>query len=789
MKKNVSRVLRCLFTIIAFVTILSACNSRFGDRKGNYEEVLLKKDFSVVSNAENNMFYSTQELTFDFELDCNYPSMSQMTVCGDKLAVLVNGVDEEFRLWMWVYYFNENGDETGHFNLDDALDQAEFSTSWFIGFTNGELAVCSEYNSSANVFFLDQQGNQTRNPLVIDYENENIYDVTGMQALSNGDIAVFGKGLEGSKLIVYDAEQKQKFNIVHKEDIKEVLESGNKLYIFYNSSNQNGEIIDWLEEIDSENGNSKKKIDISELGKSGNKFCINGQIYSSNQTDLIKIDLDQREIKTLLRWGETDVDRSVYNQISPISILTEETLFILGLNRNEFQNNSVLMLKQQTGDPFEGSTTLTLGGFDIANCDYLQQAVSQFNQSNDFYRIQIVDYFEGIDYGQQWDAVLIDQKNAEQQMLLDTLSGKGPDILYSWGGGTSFAQYERNKLLVDLYPLISADLSFDIESLIPNVVSACENDGKLFKLTPHFSIEGLFGKPSIIQDRQKWTIDEFNMVASTLPDGVRMFTNRTSEELLEANLAGSLQYFINDLSNTASFDSAEFCQVLEWAKSFGQKIQMSPDGRLYEDEWDLFDRNLLMFVTQARVNSFNPFYPMNIIDERANFIGYPSPGQYKAYIVPEEIIAISSWSKSPEGSWEFIKYLLSYDYQFDYSSHDYFWDRGGLGYPINQRALDEWCNLELNPELQPVDPNEPAGDGTIDETQVTQKDSEQIKEETQKRLDTCLELIYSANVLYYPDAEIINIIMEESTYYFAGEKAVEDVVEIIQDRVQTLLNE
>lgn len=789
MKRNVLSLLHFLCSIITFAIIISACNHRAVDENGVNEAVMLKKNFSFVSNAENNLYYTSRALAFDFEFDCDYPSMSQMTICGDQLAVLVSGLDEANRLYVWVYFFNDKGEETGHFNLDGVLKPEMFSVSRFIGCANGDLAVCSENNDFSEVYFLDQQGGQTQNPLVIDYEDEKISFITGMQALSNGDFVVLGSGLEGSKLIVFNSESEMRFNLFLKERVEKILESGTQRYISYSTQNEKGEIVEWLEEIDWETGVLKQKINISDLEQSGDKFSINGNIYSTNQTDIKKIDLENKEIKTILSWGDTDVDRSVYTNISPICVLSEETLFILGMNNNEFMNNSVLMINQQTGDPFEGVTILTLGGFDIANWDHLQQAVSQFNQSNESFRIQILDYYAGTDTGQERDKVQIEQQKARQQMLLDVLSGNGPDLFYVWGGSTSLAQFERNHLLVDLNPLITADSSFDMDNLIPNVVSACERDGKLFKLASHFFIEGMYGKPEVIQDRQQWTIDEFNQAALTLPDGVRMLTNRTPEELLEANLGGSLQYFIDEITNEARFNSTEFYQVLEWAKTYGQEIQMTPDGRVYEDESDLWDRDLIKLASNIRIDSFWYGYPLEIIEGRADIIGYPSPGQYKAYIVPEELIAISSWSKNPEGCWEFIKYLLSYDYQFDYSSHNYFWGRAGLGYPINQQALDEWCYLELNPDLQPEDPNALMENEPIDGTEVPQEDPAQIKEETQKRLDVCLNLIYSADALYYPDPEIMNIIMEEAAYYFAGEKPVEDVAVIIQDRVQTLLNE
>ncbi|NLW89849.1 MAG: extracellular solute-binding protein [Clostridiaceae bacterium] len=789
MKRKILDIYRFFSIIIVFVTLLSSCRYLGVNESGAAKVKLSKNDFSLISNPENNLFYTSRELKFNYEFECEYPIMRLITVCGKHLAVLVSGMDDEYNLYQWVYYFNEDGQEAGHYNLENAINQRGIIVSRITGFINGEFAVCSENEASAVVYFLDQQGNQTRNPLMVIYEKENISYMTGLIGLSNGDLALTGSCPEGSKLIVYDSEMKQRFNLTHEENVEGVLESGTKRYITYRGKSEKEEEIRWLEEIDWETGESVRTIDLTGLYSSGNLFGNNGSIFVSSQSEISMIDIEKKEIKTLLNWGQTDVDRSVYSNISPIIVLSEGTIFLLGMNHGEFMDNSVLMLKQQSGNPFEGVTTLTLGGFDISVCDYLQKTVAQFNQSSDSVRIQIMDYYEGINYGLEWDEVLIDQQKAQQQMYLDVLSGKGPDILYSTGGINSFAQYERNNLLIDLYPIIQTDSSFDMGNLIPNVVSACERDGRLCKLVPHFSLTGIYGHPNIIQDRQRWTIDEFNQTVSESTSGARVFANWTPEELLQGNLGGCLNNFVDYSCNNADFDSPEFYQVLEWAKNYGQPIQISPDGRVYEDEWGLFNQNQLMFVAQIEGNRTNDLYPVFILDYGASYIGYPSPGCYNPYIVPEEFVAISAWSKNPESSWEFIKYLLSFDYQFDYSATGYLMKNVGLGYPISKQALDEWCSFELNPELQPEDPDAPMGDESIEETEEPLIDADQTKAETQIRLNICLDLIFSADSLYYPDTEIMSIIMEEAAYYFADEKSVEDVAEIIQDRVQTLLNE
>ena len=52
-----------------------------------------------------------------------------------------------------------------------------------------------------------------------------------------------------------------------------------------------------------------------------------------------------------------------------------------------------------------------------------------------------------------------------------------------------------------------------------------------------------------------------------------------------------------------------------------------------------------------------------------------------------------------------------------------------------------------------------------------------------------MEMIETAQTGERMDQEILSIIMEESSGFFEGQKSVENVAEVIQNRVQLYLNE
>lgn len=60
---------------------------------------------------------------------------------------------------------------------------------------------------------------------------------------------------------------------------------------------------------------------------------------------------------------------------------------------------------------------------------------------------------------------------------------------------------------------------------------------------------------------------------------------------------------------------------------------------------------------------------------------------------------------------------------------------------------------------------------------------------TQEEVDQICQFIYTVNRTAYYNEEILNIITEEAEPFFAGQKSVQEVVDIIQSRAQIYVNE
>ena len=56
-------------------------------------------------------------------------------------------------------------------------------------------------------------------------------------------------------------------------------------------------------------------------------------------------------------------------------------------------------------------------------------------------------------------------------------------------------------------------------------------------------------------------------------------------------------------------------------------------------------------------------------------------------------------------------------------------------------------------------------------------------------MDIFAEVIQNASGFYSSDSDVTSIIYEEMPAYFCGDKTIEEIIPIIEDRIQTVLGE
>lgn len=137
--------------------------------------------------------------------------------------------------------------------------------------------------------------------------------------------------------------------------------------------------------------------------------------------------------------------------------------------------------------------------------------------------------------------------------------------------------------------------------------------------------------------------------------------------------------------------------------------------------------------------------------------GQESGGSFKGH----KSIAINANSKVKQEAWKFIKFLLSEDVQTQPKLQ---------GFSVNKSVNEK--NLE-----------ELAAKGSVASNSGTNVPV------TAEGIQTLKQMIANANIFITDDGKIQSIVAEEAKASFSGQKSVDEVAKLIQNRVTTYLNE
>ena len=161
----------------------------------------------------------------------------------------------------------------------------------------------------------------------------------------------------------------------------------------------------------------------------------------------------------------------------------------------------------------------------------------------------------------------------------------------------------------------------------------------------------------------------------------------------------------------------------------------------------------------------------------ATIVGLPSVDGRGPMLSVSSSVAISAQTSEADACWAFIETLLSTDLQECYA-------QSGMGCPISVDAyetsahdfIDEY-NASMATYANYFTEAEMAMYG-IDTTEI----SYDVIDNYETMIDSC-------SAVSTTDAAITAIIREEMPAYFSGQKTLDDVISVMEDRVQTFLDE
>lgn len=385
----------------------------------------------------------------------------------------------------------------------------------------------------------------------------------------------------------------------------------------------------------------------------------------------------------------------------------------------------------------------------------LERAVTEFNRFSEELHIEIVDYYdeaEGFDKG-------------FERMKLDIVRKKAPDILE-----VSMTDYEKlaeKGILADLYEFMEQDSEYRKEMMMPVVREAYEVNGHLYTAAPAFQLYSMWGNASVIGNHYGVTLSELTQILEKSGKGLSAVAGFSADEPILTTLCTmGMDEFIDWENGTCDFEGEAFAEVLEFAKKYAGTNYTGSLSAGIQDGEIVMSAGLISSVADYQVQS--ALYNGNI-----SFIGYPAVGGSGTAIgLCGGQLAVNAAGKDMDRAWQFVKYYLLHGYEF--------------GFPVLKEQFEEVMAqaMEKSYETFEGETYEVARGSYMDQdTQIM------VYEASKSDVDAVRQLIDRAENKFKYRTEIQNIIQEEAESYLSGQKELQEVTALIQNRVGLYLDE
>ena len=327
------------------------------------------------------------------------------------------------------------------------------------------------------------------------------------------------------------------------------------------------------------------------------------------------------------------------------------------------------------------------------------------------------------------------------------------------------------------------DDSISQDDLVAGALKAYISDGKLYGMPYCFNVQSLIASVKLVGDRTSWTMADLAQVIEGLDDTVSVMEYTTQTEFLQQMVYQNINQFVDYGKATCSFDSDAFKQLLAASSKLPTKEELNGNEDSVSTSSDdtyqqLQSGDLLLTTSYISGDSYSikEFYGLY---NNKNFgmvnIGYPTDEGSGVQISVSGGLAISAKSKYTDAAWDFIKTLLSDDFQTDQ------W-----GFPVTKTAFDKAMAATMEKDSYTDENGETV---YYDQTAHIGDTEYTIPPLTQEQVDDFKAMVDNASVGGNYDSDILDIINEEAAAFFSGDKSADDVAALIQNRVSIYLGE
>ena len=518
-------------------------------------------------------------------------------------------------------------------------------------------------------------------------------------------------------------------------------------------------------------------------GSNGYEFTLTSEdgIYGYNPGDNAPTEL--------CSYTNSDLDMTSGNASSPIFL--DDGRILLCFYDYESSQNDVLVLSKVDPSTVKEKYVITVGGRYI---DYqIKRALMKFNRTSDEYKVVFKDY-------SKYDNESNNYNGAYEALDKDILSkNEAPDIIFVDSYGMDYKSYISKGVFANLEKFMEADESFNKDDYLANVFEASKINGHLYTIVPTVNFMTLAGKKSIFGDRTHWTMKEFLEMHRSLGEGEQMLSEPTRDSYGSIMLMIAEKEFIDENGN-CSFDNDNFKDILAYIKD------LPADYQAYQDKWqdnNYWNEQQLSYskgttkLYTAYISNFDMIPELeNYMGEEVALIGFPTASEDASGVIiqPNAELAVNANSKVTAGCWEVLKYLLSDEYQNQFSGDrsDNSGSYGGDSYtfPIKKSIVEKKMKNDLLPRYY-TEYDENGNETQVEQPRYTWIGDTKVekRKSTEEDVARLYEMVNSANFFARENKDVNEIILSEAEPYFDNQKSVDEVVGIINSRVRLYVSQ
>ena len=384
----------------------------------------------------------------------------------------------------------------------------------------------------------------------------------------------------------------------------------------------------------------------------------------------------------------------------------------------------------------------------------VKEVIREFNLAHPDKRIKVKSYYD--DYGDYETAIAAFDRDLIEHDVFDVII-----LTYS-----NLNKYSSKGLFEDLMPRLKEDSSLDLSNYYENILFAAAEGDKLYALTAEASIDCYVADKTVFGEQEALSLQDIIEARNKYTD-IPFMSYGYSAAVLRNPLESDYRVFLGGEDGKYNFKTAEFKELAEFAASFPTWDEENLTKYLRDS---VSEKNALDGIEKLwQVSMGGPqVYIQDRIWFGKNFKTYEimtlEGGGYTLH--PSTTFGISATSLHKDDAWELIKAIIDYK-----PTHMY------TGFKANKECFE--YSMEQLYEATHLS----GGYALHTDYGVYRMTME--KED----FDTLRSMVEKATVAKTPDSMILRIIGEEMPAYFAGEKTLDDVIKIMQKRVDLYLEE